>query len=93
MQRALTTEEVYRAIQDQMSNLGLNATGFELEQDGKHLRIAFISFRSDLVHKAENATGLSLHTFHFQPRADTIFQRTIVKGETIYVKDTAESRG
>ena len=59
VQRALTTEEVYRAIQDQMSDLGLHATGFELEQEGKRLRIAFISFRRDLVHKAEKARPAS----------------------------------
>jgi len=91
VQRALTTEEVYRAIQDQVSDLGLHATGFELEQEGKRLRIAFISYRRDLVHKAENATGLSLHTFHFQPRTDTIFHRTIFKRETIFIKDTAQA--
>ena len=81
VQRALTTEEVYRAIQDQMSDLGLHATGSNSNRKVSAYELHSSVFAVTWCTKQKNATGFSLHTFHFQPRADTIFHRTIVKGE------------
>jgi PAS domain S-box-containing protein len=91
VQRALTTEEVYRAIQDQVTQLGYYATGFELAQDGQSLHIAFLNYRPELVRKGEKMAGLSLRDFRFHPRADSIFLRVITQGETVFIKDTAQA--
>jgi PAS domain S-box-containing protein len=91
VQRALSTEEVYRAIQDQVTQLGYFATGFELAEDGQSLVIAYISYRAGLVRKAEKMTGFSLRSFHFRPRVDSIYERVIVKGETVFVNKSAQA--
>lgn len=42
VQRARTKEEVYQTIQEQMTQLDYKATVFELDDEGKDLRIAFL---------------------------------------------------
>jgi PAS domain S-box-containing protein/putative nucleotidyltransferase with HDIG domain len=91
VQRARTTEEVYSAIQEQLTQMGYYATGLELTEDGSGLRIAYVNYKADLVRKAEKVTGLSLRDFRFRPRADSIYQRIIVKGETIFIKNVTQA--
>ena len=86
VQLSRTTEEIYSTIQDQVSQMGYYATGFELSEIGRGLRIADLNYKADLVRKAEKATGLSLHNFRFRPRADSIFQKVLGNGETVFVK-------
>ena len=89
--RARTSEEVYLAIQNQITQLGFHTIGFELGEDGQSLRIAYISYHANLIHKADKVTGLSLHTFRFKPRVNSIYQRVLHEGETIFLKDTAQA--
>jgi PAS domain S-box-containing protein len=90
-QSAFTTEEVCRAIQDQLTQLGYYTTGFEFAQDGQSLAIAYLNYRPDLVRKGEKMAGISLRDFRFHPRADSIFHRVITKDETVFIEDTAQA--
>ena len=91
VQRALTTAEVYRAIEDQVTGLNYHITGFELVEDDRSLAIAYLNYKPELVRKAEKMVKLSLRDFLLHPRAGSIFQRVIDKGETVFVKDAAQS--
>jgi PAS domain S-box-containing protein len=91
VQHARTTEDVYSAIQSQITQLGYITTGFELTEDGHSLYIAHVSNRTDLIRKAEKATGLSLHEFRFRPKAGSIYQRVLADGETVFVRDIAQA--
>jgi PAS domain S-box-containing protein len=91
VQRVRTQEEVYAAIQEQMTQLGYNTTVFELADEGKNLRIAFLSYASNLVHRAEKMTGLSMHDYRIRPRQGSIYQRVLKQGETVYVENGAEA--
>ena len=90
VQRAHTIEEVYSAIQDQVTQMGYSASGFELSEDSRSLRIAYLSYKADLVHIAEKMIGFSLRNFRFHPRADSVYQKVIGKGETVFVKNSAQ---
>ena len=91
VQLASTTEEVYAAIQNEFAQLGCHATGFELSEDGQKLHIAYLNYRADLVRKAEKATGLSLRDFRFSWRKGSLYQRAIVKGETIFIEEASRA--
>jgi PAS domain S-box-containing protein len=91
VQRALTREQVFSAIQQQLTQLGYYATGFEFAEDGHSLVITYLNYAKDLIRKAEKLTGLSLLSFRFRPRAGTVYQRILREGETIFVKDPAQA--
>ncbi|MCX6027107.1 MAG: PAS domain S-box protein, partial [Chloroflexi bacterium] len=89
VQRARTQEDVYAAVQDQMTQLGFKATVFELSQEGNTLRIAYLNYASNLVRKAEKMVGLSMSNYRFRPRQGSVFQRVLAQGEAVHVEDTA----
>jgi PAS domain S-box-containing protein len=91
VQRTRTTEEVYSAIQDQVTEMGYLTAGFELLENGRDLQVAYFNYRADLQRKAEKMTGVPLRDFRFRPREDSIYHRIIVKGETVFVQDTAKA--
>jgi PAS domain S-box-containing protein len=91
VQRSHTIEEVYRAIQNQLTQLGYFTTGFEILEEDQLLHITYINYKADLVRKAEKATGLSLRDFRFHPGIDSIYHRVMVKSETVFVEDAAQA--
>jgi len=91
VQRVRTQEEVYAAIQEQMNRLGYNATVFELAGEGKNLRIAYLNYASNLVHRGEKMIGLSMRDYRIHPRQGSIYQRVLTQGETVHVEDGAEA--
>jgi len=91
VQHARTTEEVYSAIQDQAKHMGYSASGFEVSEDGQSLRIVYLSYGADLVRKAEKIIGLTPRNFHFRPRVDSVYQKVIRKGDTVFVKNAVQA--
>jgi PAS domain S-box-containing protein len=91
VQRSRTPDEVYRAIQEQMSQLGNNVTVFELDTEKEGLRIAYLNYDSNLVRNVEKITGLSMHDYRIHPRQEGIYQRILAQGETVHVKDAAQA--
>jgi len=89
VQRVHTQKDVYEAIQEQMTQLGYKATVFELDDEGKDLRIAYLNYASNLVRKAEKMTGLSMRDYRIQPRRGSVYQRVLEQGETVHVEDDA----
>jgi len=91
VQRTRTTEEVYHAIQNQLTQMGYYVTGFEISEDGQSLHIIYLNYKTDLVRKGEKATGLSLRDFRFRPRVDSVYHRVIVYTETVFIEDGAQA--
>jgi len=91
VQLAQKTEEVYSAIQDQISDMGYYVTGFELLEDRQSLQITYLNYKEDLVRKGEKVTGLSLRDFHFRPHEGSVYQRILHAGETIFMADGAQA--
>ncbi len=91
VQRAHKTDEVYHAIQNQISDLGYFTTGFEITGEHQDLHISYITFNKDLIRKAEKVSGLTLKNFKFRPRANTIYYQAIIKGETVFIADAAQA--
>jgi PAS domain S-box-containing protein len=89
VQSSRTTSGVYQAIQTQFTKLGYHTTGFEISADDQSLHISYINYKADLIRKAEKATGLILRNFRFHPGKNSIYQRAIQQGETIFVSDPA----
>jgi PAS domain S-box-containing protein len=89
VQRARTQEEVYAAIQEQMTQLGYQATVFELSHEEKGLRLVYLNYASDLVRKAEKMTGLSMRDYRLHPRHGSVYERVLAQGETVHVRDAA----
>jgi len=93
VQRASSPQEVYQAIQELTSRLGYHTTCFEFVDDSPQMKITYTDYKPSLIRKAEKLSGLTMEAFRFQPRSDSIFQRVISSGETIYVADAAHAVG
>ncbi len=91
VQRARSPQEVYAALQEQMTQLGYKVTVYELQGPKWELRIAYLNYASSLVRKAEKLAGLSIHTYRLRPRQGSIFQRVLANGETIHVANLAQA--
>ncbi len=91
VQRVHTISEVYKAIQTQFSRLGYHTTGFEFSSKDQFLQISYINYKTGLIRKAEKATGLSLNSFRFHPRENSIYWRILQQGETIFVSDPSRA--
>ncbi len=91
VQRAQKIDEVYRAIQNQISELGYFTTGFEITGDRQDLKISYINYKEELIRKAEKLTGLSLKNYKFHPRINTIYYRVLFNGETVFIPDAAQA--
>jgi PAS domain S-box-containing protein len=84
LQRARTTEAVYRAIGEQTARLGLDTTVFTLSDDQTHMIVAHLTLKSALVRAAEKLTGLSAKGYCFPIKPDGFFQRVIASKEAMF---------
>ncbi|MGA2503509.1 MAG: GAF domain-containing protein [Anaerolineales bacterium] len=91
VQRARTISEVYQAVQTQLSQLGYHTTGFEISGEDRSLHISYINYKAGLIRKAEKATGILLRNFKFRPGKNSIYQRAIQQGETVFVTDPSQA--
>lgn len=82
--RAVTPDEVYKTVLDEVAKLGYNAAIFTLTDDGEHLAILHMTFHSGLVSVAEKLVGLSAQTFRLRLAPGTFYQQIIAEQETIF---------
>lgn len=83
VQRARTPEAVHRAIGEQATGLGLDATVLTLDDDRNHLSVSYLTLKSGLVRTAERLTGLSAEGHRFPLAPGGFFEQIIAEGETV----------
>jgi PAS domain S-box-containing protein len=84
VQRARSTEGVYRAIGEQVAELGFDAAVFTLSEDRAHLGLSHVTFKPNLERVTEEVTGLSAEGYRFPLPRGSFFQRMIAGGETTF---------
>ncbi len=90
IQRARTMEEVYHAVGSQIKFLGGNVSLLIVEENPRQLVIAYTSYESNFLRRAEELTGLSALGYRFEIPPEGIFARGIADGRTIYVEQVKE---
>jgi PAS domain S-box-containing protein len=84
IQQSHTVEDVFQAVSDQIVSLGLNAVIYELNEDRTHLKPAFLTFKSNLIRKAEKLTGLSAGKYQFEIIPGGYFDEIITARKTVF---------
>jgi diguanylate cyclase (GGDEF)-like protein/PAS domain S-box-containing protein len=90
IQRARTVEEVYQAVGSQIKFLGGDVSILMVDDDPGHLVIAYTSYESSFLQRAEKFLGLSALRYRFAIPSDGIFARGMANGKTTYVESTKE---
>jgi signal transduction histidine kinase len=87
VERARTTDEVYRLVGEQISALGYQATIFTLTEDRNHLLVSYTTLDSALLRAAERLTGLAAHRYRFRLVPGGFHRQIIEQGETVFTRD------
>jgi len=90
VQRARTSEEVYRTIGDEVTGLGYHAMVFTLADDREHVTLSHATFGPAWLRTVEELSGLVVLGFRFPLVPDGLFQRVIAGGESVFCEQTAE---
>ena len=88
VQRARTTDEVYRTVTDQVTGLGYHAVIITLTEDRAHMVLAHHTFESRLLRAAEKLTGLLARDYR-QP-VDERHRQLISEGRTVFLGQMLE---
>ncbi len=89
IQRAHAMEEVYRAIQEQCSQLGYNTSLFEATGEYE-LSLIYTDYRLSLIRKVEKLTGISQHGYRFSLRPNGIYQRLLSSGKALHFQNVSQ---
>jgi diguanylate cyclase (GGDEF)-like protein/PAS domain S-box-containing protein len=84
VQRAHTSEEVYREIGAGMSSLNFRVWVLELREDRSGLSITYTNASSKMVDTLEKFTGLSARKYRIPLTSGSILQEVIQMGKTAY---------
>jgi signal transduction histidine kinase len=84
VQRARTTEEVFRTVGEEISNLGYHTGVFNLTEDRKYLEANYMSFAKKSIRTAEKLTGISGKDYRFPIVEGGFFEKIIADGETVF---------
>jgi len=90
VQRARTTEEVYRTVGEGVTGLGYDATICTLTEDRAHLAVSYMTFKSALLQAAERLAGLSAQGYRCAIVPGGIYDRTVSEGLTVFCESTVE---
>jgi diguanylate cyclase (GGDEF)-like protein/PAS domain S-box-containing protein len=86
VQRARTTEEVYRAVGSQIKSLGGEVFLLMLHHDRQSLIVAYTSFAKNVVRRVEKITGDSIIGYRFELATNGSHARKITTKKTLYVQ-------
>ncbi|MFV1948836.1 MAG: PAS domain S-box protein [Anaerolineales bacterium] len=84
VQQANTSGEIFRAIGEQVSKIGLDVTVFTLSDDKKHLVVSYQSLKKGLIRTIEKLTGLTARGYKFPLKTEGYFHKIITDNETVY---------
>jgi PAS domain S-box-containing protein len=88
VQRARTSEEVYRTIGDVVTGLGYHAMILALTDDREHLTLSHTTFEPAQLRRVEELSGLSVLDFRFPLAPNEFSQRAITEGESAFCERT-----
>jgi PAS domain S-box-containing protein len=86
VQRARTPDEVYRAIGEQIVELGYDAVIFVLSADGTALTIPHLTFESGLLQAAERLADVSASHYRIPVQPGGFYDRLLREGRTRFVE-------
>ncbi|MCJ7533212.1 MAG: response regulator, partial [Anaerolineales bacterium] len=90
VQRVHTPGEVYRAVGDEIARLGHHAIIFTLTPERAHLTVAYHTFNSKLLRKAEKLAHLSAEELHLPVEPGSLYNEVINNGDTLFFAFVAE---
>ena len=93
VQRARTPDAVYRAIGDEVMQLGLLAVLLKVTDDRQNLVVAYHSIKSALLRVIEERVGLSAQTLRIRIEPGGFYDQVMTGGRAVYVASTAEHIG
>ncbi len=90
VQRAHTPQEVYDTVGTEITALGFYVMVFRLTEDEEHLRIDYLTFKSDTMTEAERLAGVSARGRIFPLESDSIFGRVVNGESTVFSRNSTE---
>ena len=91
VQRARTSDEVYRTIGDEIVNLGYHVLVLILTEDNEHLVTTHVTLEPDLLQAAEKLLGFTARDYRIPLKSGSFYQRILAKGETAFTTLDAKS--
>ena len=85
VQKASTPQQVYEAMGTELSRLGFDTSVLMLTEDGRRLRVGYMSYDTAVVRKVEKLGGLSVADYEYPLPAGGYFERIVQNGETIFI--------
>jgi PAS domain S-box-containing protein len=89
VQQALTPEEVYRAIGDEVVKLGYHAIAYHLNDAGDEMSIAYITYAANLIRQAGKLVGISIQDFRIRLAPGDIIQQVIAERRAVFYEGRA----
>jgi diguanylate cyclase (GGDEF)-like protein/PAS domain S-box-containing protein len=86
IQQARTTEEVYRAIGNQIKSLGGEVSLFMVDDDRQAFTVVYTSYAPGLIRRVEKKMGNSVIGYRFALEPNSKHARNIAAGKTIYAQ-------
>jgi PAS domain S-box-containing protein len=80
VQRAQTSDEIYRAVGQAITGLGCHALVLDLSEDQKRLTLAHHTVESGVMRAGERLVGLSAQGFHFEVKPGSLHQQVVAAG-------------
>ena len=87
VQRAPTTAEVYRIMGKEVAELGYQAYIFALTEDGRKLRLAYLSIQSELMTAAEKLVGISAKDYIVEIKPGSIYDQVLSEKKAFFVQN------
>lgn len=91
IQRAHTAEDFYSAVGREIQSLGGNVALLLLNDDRQSLSITYLSYAPGLIRKAEQMTGLSLHTYQLPMVPGGIYERTLQGRAAVFIDSSIDT--
>ena len=89
MEKALTPQEIFAAVETAFKKLGLTCTVMSTDENQRQLAPIYLSHRSGAVKAAERLTGLQAKAFSIPIESVDLYRKIIRERQTLLVEDTA----
>ena len=90
VQRARTSEEIFRTVGDEVARLGYHAIIFAPADDQAHLVMPYTTFEPALLRAAKKLTGVSARGYRFPVKPGGSYHQLLAEGETVFTERTVE---
>ncbi|MBN2365747.1 MAG: PAS domain S-box protein, partial [Calditrichaeota bacterium] len=87
MQKAMTREEILKAIGNEFELLHFNCMIFLLDENEKFMNASLLSFGDTAIRKMERLLGMNQQEFSIPVQDLEIYRKVIVQRETVFIED------